>query len=246
MRGIFIILFLIFSTIAFSQVQRCGPPNYRPKNGEGNMFVDTCARLSYLYSGSGVWYCQNNIIEESAPSIISGMVSNAKVSWYKISTGDWYDVVNGAWRNRKAFSIDSLLAANNRWTGKNTFADSLNAEKGMKSGGLIDTKGMKSAGSSTKAATEANGVQKDAVIELAASATLDGTYNTIVCNAISADIVLTLPSVNSENNGWRYIVSKKNASAFNVRITASGFNHVIISPSLPKIIKNKGGVWSVE
>lgn len=249
MKYIFVISFLFTFFSIDAQVQRCGLPNYRPKNSEANMYIDSCGRLSYLYAG-GLWYCQNNIISESQPQITvsaSGVLSSyAKVSWYKPTTNYWYDVIDGIWKSRTSLAVDSLLNSNNTWNGKNTFGDSLTANLGIKSGGLIDTKGMKSTGSSTKAASENNGVQKDAVVELTASATLDGTYNTIVCNAISAEIVLTLPSVTSENNGWKYIISKKNASAFNVRITASGFNHTIISPSLPKVIKNKGGVWSVE
>lgn len=272
MKKSLIILILFISTLSgFAQVQRCGYPNYRPRNAEANMFIDTCGRLSYLWSGS-VWYCQNNIIQDATPAITittSGIISsNAKISWYKTSTNTWYDAVNGAWRSRTALAVDSLLYAHNVWFGKNTFKDSLIAEKGLDSRGLIKTKGLnstalittkgltsdsmvtsvgvKTSGTSTKAASENNGVQKDAVVEVTANTTLDGTFNTVVGNTASQNIVLTLPAVSAENNGWIYTISKKGTSSFNVRVTASGFNHVIISPNSPVKIRNAGGVWQVE
>jgi hypothetical protein len=55
-----------------------------------------------------------------------------------------------------------------------------------------------------------------------------------------------LPVIAAENNGWKYVVSKKTTSSYNVRVTASGFNHVIISPNSPVIIRNRGGTWQVE
>ncbi len=140
----------------------------------------------------------------------------------------------------------SILTLNNVFTGKNRFADSLTADKGIKSGGLIDTKGVKTSGSSLLAATETNGVQKDAVIELTTSVSLDGTYNTIVCNPSTIDIILTLPALTTNNAGWKYSISKKQASGFNVRIIASGFYHVIFSPNIPITIRQRNGIWIAE
>lgn len=235
--------------VAFAQVQKCGLPDYRPKKGEGNMMIDTCNRNSYLWKG-GTWYNMTNIIAETTPSInftnLGIPISNALVSWYKPSTNTWYDVVGDAWRSRVSIPVDSLLSSHNRWTGKNTFADSLTAEKGIKSGSLIDTKGLKSTGTSTKSATEILGVQKDAVIEVISSTTLDGTYNTIVGSPSGSDIVLTLPAISSDNAGWKYTVSKKQSSSYNVRIVATGFNHVIISPNSPVVIRQRNGSWTAE
>lgn len=258
-------------------LQKCGYPTYKPKLNEWHVVIDTCNSLTYLYD-HGTWYNQTNIISESAPFLTttsgSVQISNTKISWFKPSTQSWYDVQYGAWLNRRAFNVDSLLLANNIWWGKNTFKDTVTLEKrmlakdGIDSDGIINTKGLtstavittkgltsdsmvtsvgvKTSGTSTKAASENNGVQKDAVIEVTVNTTLDGTYNTIVGVPSSSDIVLTLPVIAAENNGWKYVISKKNTSSYNVRVTASGFNHVIISPNSPVIIRNRGGTWQVE
>lgn len=258
LRLVTVLGFLFFSTFLSAQVlQRSGLPNFIPKTSEAHIWKDTFGVSGIIGKGgiytTGVgnkWYGVGTLIQETSPPatwVVSGITSVLTTfDWLKLSTGVTYRWNGTAWANPNSYSVDSLLSSNNTWTGRNTFADSLTANLGIKSGGLIDTKGMKSTGSALKAANEANGVQKDAVIEMTASASLDGTFNTIVCDPSSADIVLTLPAVTSENNGWKYIISKKSTSAYNVRVTASGFNHVIISPQLPKIIKNKGGVWSVE
>ena len=137
-------------------LQKCGYPTYRPKLNEWHVVIDTCNSLTYLYD-HGTWYNQTDIISESAPFITTAsgsvQISNAKAAWYKPSTGAWYDVAYNTWLNRRTFNTDSLLYANNIWWGKNTFKDTLTAEKiilakgGIDSDGLITTKGLVSSDS---------------------------------------------------------------------------------------------------
>jgi len=92
--------------------------------------------------------------------------------------------------------------------GKKNFKDTVLAEKGIRSSGIIDTKGVISDGSSTIAAINANGVQKSATVTVTTNTTLDGTYNTIYANTTGGDITITLPSVTSNNTGWAYNIMK--------------------------------------
>ena len=205
------------------------------------------------------WYMRGEIISLSTPVdtayFVAGVgvvtVSYATIycKWFNTSTDTYWFWTGTAWRNSATIDIGNLMDLRdsvNNWNKKNTFKDSLIANMGIRSGGLIDTKGIKTSGTSTKAGTENNGVQKDAVVELTASASLDGTYNTILCNPSSADIVLTLPAITGENAGWKYNISKKQSSSYNVRLSASGFNHVIISPDAPIVIRQRNGTWVTE
>lgn len=140
----------------------------------------------------------------------------------------------------------NILPLNNTFTGKNNFMDSVYMNKGLRSNGLIDTKGLKSTGSSGSAATTINGVQQEAIVELTASTLLDGTYNTIIGNPLTNDITLTLPTINLTNSGWKYVIRKKQDSMYNVIITGLDFNHVIMSPGYSITIRQQNGTWISE
>jgi hypothetical protein len=246
MKNILVISFLLFQIDINAQVQRCGLPNYRPRNGEANMFIDTCNRLSYLWNGS-IWFNQNDIISESAPQIIlsNGGVqsSNAKISWYKPSTGAWYNVVGSAWQNRVQFSVDSILAANNRWTGKNTFADSLKTDKGMISGGLIDTKGLNTEGTSTKAAANINGVQSERDTVVSANFTLSGLYKAVGFNCTSGQRDCIFPSPTNTIN-WIYVIRKEDNSTNDLVFkTSANVEFYRLKSKMTVVFKNVGGVW---
>ena len=294
-RNLYILTFTFFLSFFFigestAQVNRCGNPTYRPKQGDGHTYKDTCSWAYFVWNG-GKWYRQFQINQTSAPSFettTSGItINNTEAIWFNTSNWIYYKaqwITPGnywAWTSIAVVDINNLVFINGAQeiVGKKTFADTarfkkglvsedsivtkgltsseLIKTKGLTSSALITTKGLtsdstitsvgvKSSGTSTKAASENNGVQKDAVIEVTVNTTLDGTYNTIVGVPSSSDIVLTLPVIAAENNGWKYTISKKSASSFNVRVTASGFNHTIISPNSPVVIRNRGGTWQVE
>lgn len=210
------------------------------------MYVDTCNRLSFVWSGS-IWHCQNNIISETAPQITitaSGVISsNSKISWYNSTTGQWYDAINGAWRGRASLIIDSLLARNNTWTGKNTFSDSLTAQKGIKSGGLIDTKGLNTEGSASTAAATLKGVQADKDTVVTTNFSLDGRYGTVGFDCTSGAKNCTFPTT-SGTTDWRFIIRKDDNSTNDLIVkTSSGTEFYRVKSKMTVIFKNINGTF---
>jgi hypothetical protein len=247
------IFFLQSFNLSAQIVQRSGAPTLNPTTGAAYIWNDTLNKRLFQYKYPN-WFQQGTIVRSSIPSdsiyMLPGNVTiRIKFTDCRIfhtGTQSYWGWTGSAWRNERSIVLDSLFAMNNVWTGKNTFADSLKADKGMISGGLIDTKGLNTEGSSTKAAASIKGVQKNSVIELTTNTTLDGTYNTIVGNPSSSDITFTLPTISADNAGWMYTISKKQTASGNIRITGSAFNHVIISPNSPIVIRQRNGTWVAE
>jgi len=214
-------------------------------NTEAEWYKPSLGRYKYQNSK---WTAYGQISSESAPTISTSTVNNAQATWYKPSTGKYYRVSGSAWVNNDNVNLDSLVTIHYEQTilGKKRFADTVKADKGLISSGLIDSKGVKSDGSSTVAAINANGVQKSATVTITGNATLDGTYNTIYANTASGNITVTLPSVTSNNTGWSYSIMKTSSSntLFIARPSSSAIT--IVSNNYSITVKNNGTSWEVQ
>lgn len=211
MKYIFLTILSVFSIIASAQISRCGLPNYIPRKGEAWVVTDTCGgKLSYLYKGNAIWEClTTTFVQESAPQL-SQIVGSVTVRWretrwYKPSTGVYYDGTTGAWQT-KQFLLDSLLSRNNVWTGKNTFTDTTKFNAGIKSDGLIDTKGLNTEGSVTKAAAHFSGVQSRKDTTITSNYSMTGQYGEVRVITGATNKTLTLPSVSGD--GWFWVIHK--------------------------------------
>ncbi len=252
---IFLMVFNQFNLMG-QLVQRSGLPNYIPKTGEAHTLKDT-AGISNIIGKGGVytyssayekaWYGIGVIIQESAPPK-EWTVNNVKTylhtfEWYKPSNQVTYKWIKGSWKNPTDYSIDSLLASNNRWTGKNTFADSLTAEKGIKSGGLIDTKGLNSEGSASTAAATLKGVQADKDTVVTTNFTLDGRYGTVGFDCTSGAKNCTFPTT-ATTTDWRFVVRKDDNSSNDLIIkTSTGTEFYRLKSKMTAIFKNINGTF---
>lgn len=263
-----IIFFLFFtqSNLIAQVVQRSGLPNYIPKTGEAHTFKDTAGVSNiigkggvYTYSSASekAWYGIGVIIQESVPPK-EWVVNNVKTylftfDWYRPSNQVTYKWIKGAWQNPTNYSIDSLLLSHNRWLGKNTFADSLTAEKGINSKGLIKTKGltsdtlittkgMNSEGSSTVAAAVLNGVQADKDTVVTSNFTLDGRYGTVGFDCTSSAKDCVFPAT-SGTIDWKFNVRNDTGINDLVCKTSSGTVFYTLKSKMTVIFKNINGTF---
>lgn len=240
MRHIITILFLAVFTASFAQLQKCGLPQYSPKtSAENHSFLDTCGKANYRFKRtnppvtSPKWYFQGTVVYAGMPPDTVYLVGSALITVsyqdvncrvYNTLTTSFWAWTGSAWRDEREINLEFLLAQNNRWTGKNTFADSLIAERGINSKGLITTKGLSSdslitsngmdtKGSATKSALKTDGVQANKVEVVVANKNLDGTSNVLLVRPVAADIELTLPAASANIKGWTYSIKKDNAVA---------------------------------
>lgn len=248
-----LLLLLILSVPAMNAqiIQKSGIPNINPVTNAAYIWHDTTGKQLFQFKRPR-WYFIGRIISETAPTIettTSGVTVNySEGEWYKGSTGRYYRVQNGVWVSNDNVNLDSLVNVffAQDIIGKKNFKDTILAEKGLKSAGLIDSKGVKSDGSSTIAAINANGVQKSATVTVTTNTTLDGTYNTIYANTTGGDITITLPSVNSNNTGWAYNIMKTSASNTLSIARPTGSTIKIVSNNFPIILKNNGVSWEIN
>ena len=277
-RGFF--TYIIFFAVLFlnsgvaAQNNKCGYPNYFPKLYDVHSYTDTCGkegllfRRTYYASSTPKWYMQGKIIRSTTPidSVYMGAngviitVSYVNCDWFNLTTKSYWKFYHdtGGWRDENTINIQDLRDSVNVWKKKNTFQDSLIAEKGLKANGLISatkgltsdstitSKGVNTEGSTNKAAAQFKGVlsMKDTIIT--SNYTANGGYGRITGDCASNNIVLTLPVPSAENLGWCYELSKKDASTFNFRITQGTLTHVIFSPNKIVRVRQKGGVWDLD
>jgi len=248
MKYILTISIVLFSVLASAQNQKCGVPTYNPKTNESHFYVDTCGKQVFQYKRPK-WYFIGRIISESAPTIestTSGVTINySEAEWYKGSTGRFYRCNGTSWVNNDNVNVDSLVNVHFAQTvlGKKTFADTLTALKGINSGGIIDTKGVKSTGDATNAAAILNGVvsEKDTVV--ATNFTLTGAYGSVGWNCTTGVKDCILPTIGS-TVGWIFSIRKEDDTNNILRIKDS--NGTVIYTLYSKIsvkFQNTGSSW---
>ncbi len=236
-----IIFFVLFGVMSIAQVtvSGSGPTRIPSRPEHAKMHYDSSKKVMYLFK-SQIWYYQGKLIRAGVPSDSTYYVANVGVItisftdaqlWNTNTNCYWY-FNNGAWGNSRLYVLDSLFAGNNTWTGRNTFQDSLIAEKGLNSKGLITTKGLTSdslitstgmdtKGTATKSALKTDGVQANKVEIIIANKSLDGTSNVLLVRPSTADIELTLPVASMSIKGWTYSIKKDNDLPFFAKIKTS-------------------------
>ncbi len=127
--------------------------------------------------------------------------------------------------------------------GKKRFKDTLTADKGIVSNGLIDTKGVKSTGSATTAAATMNGViaEKDTIVST--NFTLTGSYGSVGFDCTSGVKDCTLPNTTGTTD-WVFAIRKEDNTTNTLRIKDS--TGTVIYTLYSKIsitFKNKSGTW---
>lgn len=228
-------------------------PRTLPNNAQyAKSHLDTASGRMFHYK-SPKWYLRGVVVAATSPNDTSYFVSgvgtiivsyqNLNCQWYNTATQSYWKWTGTAWQNQRSFNLDSLLIAHNRWTGKNTFADSLTTEKGIKSGGLIDTKGLNTEGSSTTAAATLKGVQADKDTVVTTNFTIDGRYGTVGFDCTSGFKNCTFPST-SGTTDWKFIIRKDDNSANDLVIkTSSGTEFYRIKSKMTVIFKNINGTF---
>lgn len=228
-----------------------GAPQRIPNNDEPAMIYDRLNSIFYLYK-SPYWYRQGEIVRNNIPSdsiySVAGQTIVIKFTdcrLYHTTTQSFWAWTGEAWRNERSINVDSLLAANNRWLGKNTFTDSLTADKGIKSGGLIDTKGLNTEGGVNTAASFINGVQASKVEVITSNITLNGQSNVLLVRPGASDINITLPVASTANKGWKYTLKKDNTALFmvNIRDSNNTLLKSIYSKDVSLIVECDGVDW---
>lgn len=243
------IFFLQSYSLSAQIVQRSGAPTLNPTAGTAYIWNDTLNKRLFQYKFPN-WYQQGTIVRSSIPSdsiyMLPGNVT-IRIKYtdcriYHTGTESYWSWTGSAWRNERSIVLDSLLSMNNIWTGKNTFQDSLKADKGMISGGLIDTKGLNTEGSSTKAAATLRGVQADRDTVVTSNFTLDGRYGTVgfICASGAKDC--TFPSV-SGTVDWKFIIRNDDGLNDLVLKTSSGTEFYRMKAKMTCVFKNVNGTF---
>ena len=240
------------SSPLFSQITVSGsPPNRIPnRNDYAKMHYDSSSKVMFKFKNPK-WYYQGELIRAGVPSdstyFVSGVgiitISFTDAALWNTNTNCFWYFKNGAWGNSRLHVLDSLFAGNNTWTGKNTFTDSLKADKGIKSGGLIDTKGLNSEGSATKAAATLNGVQADRDTVVATNFTLNGSYGTVGFDCTGSAKNCQFPDVASTIN-WRFIIRKDDEIGNDLILkNSSGTEFYRLKSRMTVVFKNVNGTW---
>lgn len=247
-----ITVFLFFGVASIAQVtvSGTGPTRIPSRPEHAKMHYDSTRKVMYFFK-SPKWYYQGELNRAGVPSdstyyvasvgIITISFTDAKL--WNTNTNSYWSFNNGAWGNSRLHVLDSLFAGNNTWTGKNTFADSLTAEKGIKSGGLIDTKGLNTEGSASIAAATLKGVQADKDTVVTTNFTIDGRYGTVGFDCTSGAKNCTFPTT-SGTTDWRFIIRKDDNSTNDLIIkTFSGTEFYRIKSKMTVIFKNINGTF---
>lgn len=246
---------LVFIFIAFvpflllAQNQKCGLPNYYPKQGEAHTFRDTCNYISYEFKRNDLkWYATSVIISASTPqaTITNGsiIVSNERTEWYNTTNSVYYKWNGTGWEspsvniNNVVFTIGDQTIA-----GKKTFSDTIKATKGLKSEGEVDTKGVTTSGSSTKAATTINGVKKGKRRYIIGNTTLDGNDFFLEVACTTSDIEIICPPLSIETEGWIFDVKRTDETTYVVKFKRPDNSYIRILSKRSAILRNNGTNW---
>jgi hypothetical protein len=251
---LFLCLFSISSFVLRGQITVTGnPPSVFPtKTTYAKLHYDSTKKVPYKFKFPK-WYYQGKLIRAGIPSdstySVAGVlitISYEDADLWNVNTNSFWYFNNGVWANSKTLNLDSLLNANNIWTGKNTFQDSLRANKGLISGGLIDTKGVNTEGTTTKPAINIVGVQSEKDTIVATNLSLDGRYGTIGFDCSTGIKAASLPN-ETTTIGWYFIIRKEDDSGNDLQIkTSTGVLFYTLKSKMFVVIKNKNGIWKRE
>lgn len=232
---IFIIALINIPSIGSAQWSVSGAyPRTIPTNpAYAKNHVDTLTGRTFYFKYPK-WYMRGEIISASTPTdsvyFVSGvgviMVSyaNSHCKWFNTNTNTFWYWTGTAWQNPASIDMNliNLLDSVNNWNKKNTFKDSLTADKGIKSGGLIDTKGLNTEGGASKSAANFNGVRKGKRRVITSNTTLDGTDFLLEIQCSTADITINTPPLTAETEGWIFDI---------IRTDSTGYKAIFHRPS---------------
>lgn len=142
-------------------------------------------------------------------------------------------------------SIDSVVTLSGLQTisGKKIFSDTITATKGIKSNGVIDTKGLNTEGSSTKAAMAVKGVQSEKDTLVSINFTLDGRYGTVGFDCTTGAKDCTFP-ITTGTTDWKFVVRKDDESTNELIIkTATGIEFYRLKSRMTAVFKNVNGTF---
>jgi Lower baseplate protein N-terminal domain len=130
-------------------------------------------------------------------------------------------------------------------TGKKRFSDTLISDKGMKSGGVIETKGLNTEGASNKPSVTYNGVQKTKRRLITDDMTLDGTDFFFEIQCTTKDITILLPTI-AISDAWFYDMKRTDDTPFVVRFQRPDGSFIRILTKRSATLRNNGTNWNFD
>ena len=225
--------------------------------------------VAYSFT-NGKWYAQGVILSTTAPPlevntdiVNSVVVNHTQVFWRNPATGKIYYCDGSAWIELAA-SISPQIAslqqvglvdtAQQELAGKKIFRDSIIAESGIKTNGLtsnglinaqkgITSKGLNSEGGATKAAIEFNGVKKGKRRLITAHTTLEGTDFYLEVQCATADIVITLPPLTPDTDGWIFDIARTDNTTFKAKFLRPDGTYINILSKRSATLRNNSINW---
>jgi hypothetical protein len=130
-------------------------------------------------------------------------------------------------------------------TGKKRFLDTIVADNGLRSGGVIDTKGLNTEGGVTKPSATFNGVQKTKRRLITANTVLDGLDFSLEVVCSTVDITINLPSI-ILSDGWFYDVKRTDDTVFVVKFLRPDGSFIRILNKRAVTLRNNGTQWAFD
>jgi hypothetical protein len=243
-----IALFFFLSVPLKAQiVQRGIAPNTIPIFNAAYVWHDTTAKIMYQFKRPK-WFAYGTFSQSATPQ---SEITNGQIT-INYTEAQWNNTLNGLtyeWNGTTWVSglIDIsnvvFLTGNQTINGQKTFAEIAKFDTGIKSEGLIDSKGVKTAGSQNSPSIQLDGVilEKDTIVST--NFALNGNYGTIGfdCTNVFRDCILPLSATTKD---WTFTIRKEDNSTNPLRIKDS--TGAIIYTVLNKLtitFKNKNGTW---
>jgi hypothetical protein len=130
-------------------------------------------------------------------------------------------------------------------TGQKRFSDTIMADNGMRSGGVIDTKGLNTEGGVSKPSATFNGVQKTKRRLITANTTLDGLDFCLEVFCSTGDITVLLPAI-AVSDGWFYDIKRTDSTAFVVKFQRPDGTVIRILNKRAVTLRNNGTQWAFD
>lgn len=256
MKGIFVLIFCsLFLGRGVAQLPVGNVPSATVKNGQ-------TVYVTELVGGKQLWR------KITIASLNTFLGDSVKAEIYPNRVTNIFDNNNAlALRNKMVQTVDSLiyfvdykgnsilLGANGTAqndavtvggaqtvTGKKRFADTVLADNGLKSNGLIQTKGLNTEGSLNAPAATINGVQKVKRRLITQNAGLDGNDFFLEVACQSGDITIVLPVI-LDSDGWVYDIKRTDNTAFVVRFQRPDGSFIRILNRRSVTLRNSGTQW---
>lgn len=128
---------------------------------------------------------------------------------------------------------------------KRHLRSTLTASAGIKSGGVIETKGLNTEGGINKAAATFGGVQKKKWRLITDNTTIDGTDLWLEIQCSTSDITIVLPSI-SASDGWTYDVKRTDNTAYVVKFQRPDGSFIRILNKRAATLRNNGSQWNFD